>query len=207
MHRPWRVTRPVPLVNDPSYAHASRTESHGRRKPALLPQAHQHAEAVPISRTDTRNPDPPPRTEFGLYAPAGSVRKAIPPAKNSPQNTMPSTTKIDDYVVFYSTNAFAPRIGLQSAGKLIGQLNFEPNAAKLPLDGLKDGVPNLFYRQQDFANVIDVLRNEKPVYLYYNGAGTGFENGIRTMEKVPATTKAPALSPAAAAAVRPRQAR
>jgi hypothetical protein len=120
---------------------------------------------------------------------------------------MPSTTIIDDYVVFYSSNAFAPRIGLQSAGKLIGQLSFEPNSAKLPLDGIKDGVPSLFYRQQDFANVIDVLRNEKPTYLYYNGAGAGFENGIRTMEKGPATTKAPALSPAAVVAARIRRAR
>lgn len=120
---------------------------------------------------------------------------------------MPSTTKIDEYLVFYSANSFAPRLGLSAGGKLIGQLNFEPNAAKLPPDGIKDGVPQLNYRQQDFANVIDILRNEKPVYLYYNGAGSGFENGLRTMEKTAPVAKAQAVTPAAVLAARIRRAR
>lgn len=126
---------------------------------------------------------------------------------------MPSTTQIDEYEVFYSANAFTPSIGLQSAGKRIGQLNFSPNAAKLPPDGIKDGVAHLFYRQQDFANVIDLLRNEKPVYLYYNGSGAGFENGIRTFaepvgENEPVAKNTPkAITPAAALAARIRRAR
>ena len=32
----------------------------------------------------------------------------------------------------------------------------------------------------DFDNAIDLLRNEKPMYLLYNGSGGGFENGIKT---------------------------
>jgi hypothetical protein len=43
----------------------------------------------------------------------------------------------------------------------------------------------LHYHLDDFQNAIDLLRNEKPIYMYYNGSGGGFENGIRTMaEKV-----------------------
>jgi hypothetical protein len=32
----------------------------------------------------------------------------------------------------------------------------------------------------DFHNVLDLLRNEKPIYLLFSGSGTGFENGITT---------------------------
>jgi hypothetical protein len=43
----------------------------------------------------------------------------------------------------------------------------------------------LYYHLDDFQNAIDLLRNEKPVYLYYSGSGGGHENGIKTMiEKV-----------------------
>ncbi len=115
---------------------------------------------------------------------------------------MPSTTKIDEYVVFYSTNAFAPRLGLYAAGKLIGQLNFEADGVPLPADSLQNGIPMLFYRKQDFANTLDILRNEKPVYLYFNGAGTSFENGLRTMQK-----PVKVIPKRATVAARPRRAR
>jgi hypothetical protein len=43
----------------------------------------------------------------------------------------------------------------------------------------------LHYHLDDFRNAIDLLRYEKPIYMFYNGSGGGFENGIRTMsEKV-----------------------
>jgi hypothetical protein len=32
----------------------------------------------------------------------------------------------------------------------------------------------------DFENAIDLLRNEKPMYLLYSGSGGGFENGLKT---------------------------
>jgi hypothetical protein len=94
-------------------------------------------------------------------------------------------TRIDAYEVFYSANSFSPRIGLKHAGEFIGQLIFKPNGATLPHDTSENGQVKLHYHLDDFQNAIDLLRNEKPVYLYYNGTGTGFENGIKTMvEKV-----------------------
>ena len=96
-----------------------------------------------------------------------------------------SQTRVDAYEVFYSSNSFAPRIGLKSAGVFIGQMIFMPNGSQLPPDASTNGQVNLYYRLDDFQNAIDLLRNEKPIYLYFNGAGGGNENGIKTMaEKV-----------------------
>ena len=91
-----------------------------------------------------------------------------------------AATAIDDYTVMYSSNTFVPRIGLQHAGKFIGQLLFHPNGTVLPADVLLSGQPQLHYHLDDFHNVIDLLRNEKPIYLAYVGSGGGNENAIRT---------------------------
>lgn len=96
-----------------------------------------------------------------------------------------SLTRVDAYEVFYSSNSFAPRIGLKHAGNFIGQMIFKPNGTTLPPDSSANGQVNLHYHLDDFQNAIDLLRNEKPVYLYFNGTGGGAENGIKTMvEKV-----------------------
>ncbi len=94
-----------------------------------------------------------------------------------------TTTLIDQYEVLYSANKFAPRIGLKSKGKFIATLNFNPDGSTLPVDSIQNGQAMLYYHLEDFENVVDLLRNEKPLYLYYNGSGGGFENGIRTDEE------------------------
>lgn len=91
-----------------------------------------------------------------------------------------AVTKIDEYEVMYSANAFVPRIWLKSGGKFIGQLIFKPNGSALPADGMSGGQVNLHYHLDDFQNAIDLLRNEKPMYLLYSGSGGGNENGIKT---------------------------
>lgn len=89
-------------------------------------------------------------------------------------------TKIDEYEVLYSANTFVPRIWLKAGGKFIGQLIFRPNGAALPADGMVGGQVNLNYHLDDFQNALDLLRNEKPMYLLYGGSGGGNENGIKT---------------------------
>lgn len=91
-----------------------------------------------------------------------------------------SLTQIDQYEVMYSANSFFPRIWLKSGGKSIGQLIFKPNGSSLPPDSLTNGQVNLYYHLDDYQNAIDLLRNEKPMYLLYSGSGGGFENGIKT---------------------------
>jgi hypothetical protein len=102
-------------------------------------------------------------------------------------------TKIDTYETIYSANTFYPRIELKSGGKTIGQLIFESNGSSLPLDTTSGEEVNLYYHRDDFGNVIDLLRHEKPMYLWFNGSGTGFENGIKsTPEPVGEREKPPA---------------
>lgn len=89
-------------------------------------------------------------------------------------------TMIDQYEVMYSANSFAPRIWLKNTGKYIGQLIFESDGASLPADSNTGGQVNLYYHLGNYAHCIDLLRNEKPMYLLYSGSGNGFENGIKT---------------------------
>src|ERR1044072_3742926 len=93
--------------------------------------------------------------------------------------------RIDAYEVLYSANSFAPRIALKNAGNHVGQMIFMPNGAELPADSVVNNQAQLHYHLDDFHNAVDLLRNEKPIYMYYNGSGGGFETGIRAMnEKV-----------------------
>ena len=115
---------------------------------------------------------------------------------------MASTTKIEKYSIIYSANSFRPRIALYAAGETLGQLIFHPSDASLPADGPVHGSVQLHYHVEDFANVLDLLRNEKPLYFFYNGpgGGGGNENGVKTMAPVVIAKKA-------AAAARIRRAR
>lgn len=95
---------------------------------------------------------------------------------------------IEEYRVTYSSNTFWPRIALLKAGKYFGQLEFLPNGKELPPDtkvfsgtGPKKNWTaciTLHFHLDDFKNVIDLLRNEKPMYLVYAGSGPGNENCI-----------------------------
>jgi hypothetical protein len=95
---------------------------------------------------------------------------------------MPFTTGVASYLVIYSANTFRPRIGLlNAANQFIGQAVFFPNGAVLPADFQRaNGQVDLHYHLDDFHNVLDIVRNEKPVFLNFNGSGPGFENNIRT---------------------------
>jgi hypothetical protein len=90
-----------------------------------------------------------------------------------------TVTRIDEYQVMYSSNKNVPRIWLKSGGNDIGQLIFMPNGSALVADYItRDDTVGLWYHLDDFQNVIDLLRNEAPVYLIWNGSTS--ENAIRT---------------------------
>lgn len=89
-------------------------------------------------------------------------------------------TRIENYEVLYAANQFAPRIWLKNGDNYIGQLVFHPNGQSLPPDGPDAANPSLHYHLDDFQNALDLLRNEKPLWLLYSGTGGGFENGIKT---------------------------
>ena len=85
-------------------------------------------------------------------------------------------TKIVKYQVQYAANRFSPRIWFRSDDGWIGQAVFMPNGENLP----DDTEGSLHFHQEDFHNVLDLLRNEEPVYYSFVGSGPGNENAIRT---------------------------
>jgi len=93
---------------------------------------------------------------------------------------MLSHQKIDEYIVVYSSNAIPPRILLKGAGKIIGHLVFKPNGRTLPPNSKSGGVMTLYYHLDDFQNAIDLLRNEKPLYLL-GSSNSAYGWGIQTV--------------------------
>jgi hypothetical protein len=60
-------------------------------------------------------------------------------------------------------------------GDIIADAHFYPDYLEVPDNDWRSGnIANLVFRLQDFSNVVDVLRNEKPVYLqYFDGVEIG----------------------------------
>jgi hypothetical protein len=93
---------------------------------------------------------------------------------------MPFRREINSYAALYAANTFNPRIGIMTANNLpLGQLVFLPDGAQLPADfQTPNGQVQLHYHRQDFSNILNILRNEKPIFLFFTGPG--FENSIGT---------------------------
>jgi hypothetical protein len=85
-----------------------------------------------------------------------------------------STTSIDRYSVFYNSSTSGPAINLwkNNVNNSIASLNFWSNGSVLPKDFTRpDGIVVLYYHLEDFANIIDLLRNEKPIFLFQDNIG------------------------------------
>lgn len=64
-----------------------------------------------------------------------------------------------------------------------GQLVFLPDGAQLPADFQSpNGQVQLHYHRQDFSNVLDILRNEKPVFLISALAGAN-HNRVQSISR------------------------
>ena len=101
---------------------------------------------------------------------------------------MPAFRKqIGSYTVQFASNTFHPRIWFKdTTGAWIGQAIFHPNGAALPADSqAARGSAKLNYHLAEFPMVMDILRNEKPVFLSYAGTGPGNENAIQTGDEPP----------------------
>ena len=95
---------------------------------------------------------------------------------SSPESSVP-WNKIAEYIVTYPTNRRTPRINLVAgSGEFVGELIFMPNGATLPADTRNQA----HYHLDDFANVLDMLRNERPIYYVHNRPGDDNANGLQT---------------------------
>ena len=96
----------------------------------------------------------------------------------------PQITEIDDFQVMYSSSPFVPRIWLIAGSQYCGQLIFMPNGSVLPPDTESGGQPNLYYHEEDYANLLALLQEDSPTFLLWDGTGGGNENGILTTTEV-----------------------
>jgi hypothetical protein len=85
-------------------------------------------------------------------------------------------TKFDEYVVRYlSGGGTGPEIECLHRGDPVGTLHFHDEGAQLPANELvrpEDGGPmcRLHFRLSQFPHLIDLLREEKPLYLWFSEA-------------------------------------
>ena len=93
-----------------------------------------------------------------------------------------SSTLIDNYVITYSANARPRRIDLSAGIRHAGTLLFYLDNIRLPADNLAGETPVLHYYLEDFANILAILKHEKPLYLVYTGPGSQDENGLVTKD-------------------------
>lgn len=73
-------------------------------------------------------------------------------------NTASDLTKYSAYIYCFNGNS------------TIGKLFFYPEHFRLPADSLRNGLVELHFHERYLSNIIDTLRFEKPLYLYYSEA-------------------------------------
>lgn len=104
------------------------------------------------------------------------ARTATPTPTSRSASSVP-WNKIEEYIVTYPANKRTPTIKLVAgSGEFVGELVFMPNGTTLPADTETQA----HYHLADFANVLDLLRNERPIYYIHNGPGDDNANGIQT---------------------------
>ena len=86
---------------------------------------------------------------------------------------MPYTNKrIRSYAIrLKSGSGLAGQIHVNGDDGLIGRINLYPDG-DLPANGSSDGVPTMNYSISRLPDILDLLRNEDPVWYYLNEGGT-----------------------------------
>lgn len=73
---------------------------------------------------------------------------------------------IEKHCIKYPSNATVKTIWLKNGEELIGVLQFRVMGSSVPPNTHHRGLPVVQYRLEDFFNVVYILKNERPVYLY-----------------------------------------
>ena len=88
---------------------------------------------------------------------------------------------IDGYRLLFATPQLGARIiELSNANKIIGQLIFPPDNVALPNPDFTNGIIHLFFHEKDFANVLNIVQNVKPLSVIFNAVTTGAISGLNT---------------------------
>lgn len=83
---------------------------------------------------------------------------------------------------YYGINAVYPHfttIFLYNENKLAGRIYFEPaSKIKLSPHRFESGHPVLYFRQSMMVQIVDMLRNEAPIWLWAIVNGTQISNAV-----------------------------
>lgn len=76
-------------------------------------------------------------------------------------------TIVHKYSLSYvsTTRSVTAAINCFDENKQVGTILFVRKGQTIPENSERDGRISLFFEESHFANVVDILRNEKPVYL------------------------------------------
>jgi len=96
------------------------------------------------------------------------------------------TIKIEGYIVSYAAKASGVHeISLYSASKGVARVYFKPDGATLPNNEIVNGIIHLFYHFKDFSNVLDLIRNVKPLNIVFNPPSTAAFCGLNNPQVIP----------------------
>jgi hypothetical protein len=84
---------------------------------------------------------------------------------------------IEKHCIKYPSNATVKTIWLKNGEDLIGVLQFRASGSSVPPNAHLHGLPIVQYRLEDFSNIVYLLKNERPAYLYAPEVGEHGELG------------------------------
>lgn len=89
---------------------------------------------------------------------------------------MPNLTNaFDQYTVrYYTLNAqddLVAYIHCFDGKGTAGAMYFYPNGTQLPANSGKNNIIHLRFQEKELSNILDILRHEKPLYLFYSDKG------------------------------------
>ncbi len=83
---------------------------------------------------------------------------------------MPTVRKnFDSYKIWYnSRHPYEAHIYCYAGASYVGRMVFFPDSADLPPNANYASGPSIHYPLSRFGHVVDILRHEKPLYLFLN---------------------------------------
>jgi len=95
----------------------------------------------------------------------------------------PTSTSFRFYKINYHTDGADPAAVINvyesAAGRAVGRIHFHEPGEEVPSNAVSNGIPTLHYSLTRFRDVIDLLREEKPLYLWVRDDDLG---GIASAE-------------------------
>ena len=70
-------------------------------------------------------------------------------------------TRIEFYTILFGADPSRRQVWLRAGGEYVAQILFWPDEAELP----PSSASLLHYHQRDYPSIVDLLRNERPIFV------------------------------------------